>query len=109
MPRFSVSVRDDFTPDAARQALLLLTDDGFRDSIKSDPSLFYSDLGIDIGEGLLPDQVILPTKREVQEAIDVLDNYGEFRFKFQPFGFYTPAKNPFIGLLLLAAKVNDGG
>jgi hypothetical protein len=28
--------------------------------------------------------------------------------KFEPFGFYTPARNPFIGVLLLAAKVNAG-
>jgi hypothetical protein len=56
----------------------------------------------------LPKKVVLPLKRELMEALEILDGYGEFRLKFEPFGFYTPARNPFIGLLLLAARVNAG-
>ena len=51
---------------------------------------------------------MLPLTREIEEALEILKSYGEFRLKLEPFGFYTPAKNPFIGLLLLAAKVNAG-
>ena len=108
--RFSVALDDSVSADAARAALELLADkdSDFRDRVKSDPSVL-SELGLVLGDGVWPDTVILPTRAEVKAALDVIDAYGEFRFHFEPFGFYTPAKNPFIGILLLAARVNAGG
>jgi hypothetical protein len=109
LPAFGLALKDDVDAAAARASLeRLATDDDFRASVASDPRALYDALGIDVGEGLLPEKVVLPLKREIAEALEILDGYGEFRLKLEPFGFYTPARNPFIGLLLLAAKVNAG-
>jgi hypothetical protein len=109
LPAFGLALRDDVDAAAARETLERLAfDDDFRASVASDPRALYDALGIDVGEGLLPEKVVLPLKRELMEALEILDTYGEFRLKFEPFGFYTPARNPFIGVLLLAARVNAG-
>jgi hypothetical protein len=94
----------------ARQILKrLATSDAFRAKVKKDPKVLYAALKIEVGEALLAEPVVLPTKGELQEALAIFDNYGEFRFKLEPFGFYTPGKNPFIGFMLLAAAANTTG
>lgn len=104
-PRFSVALSDDISARDAREILQRLAhDDEFREAVRSDPRSFYAKLGIEVGDGLIPDRVVLPLKNEVAEALEILENYEEFRFKFEPFGFFTPGKNPFIFWLLLSAR-----
>jgi hypothetical protein len=107
--RFYIALDDKVDAKKARALLQkLATNDAFRARVKKDPKVLYASLNIEVGEALLAEPVVLPTKGELQEALAILDNYGEFRFKLDPFGFYTPGKNPFIGFMLLAARANTG-
>ena len=108
--RFYLALDDSVDAKKARQILTrLANNDAFRARVKKNPKVLYAALNIEVGEALLAEPVVLPTKSELQEALAIFDNYGEFRFKLDPFGFYTPGKNPFIGFMLLAAAANTSG
>jgi hypothetical protein len=76
------------TREDARAAMVrLIEDDAFRDRFERNTREVLAEIGIDVGETTLPEQVTLPDKAATRLFLDLLETRGLAPESAAPFGF----------------------